>query len=153
MNDELLSSLTPIGAFLAELDLSDRSAAERRLNSTLGTEQMREFTALALSAHAAGTLTPRSGGAGVHFGRLSKPSPATHEHSVDAVDITGEGAPHGHPEGEVSWCIPLEGAPVFEGARSGWVVLPPGSDHTPRVRAGRMLIIYFLPNGSIRWSS
>ena len=51
----------------------------------------------------------------------------------------------------MSWCIPTEGSPIFEGAGSGWVVLPPGSHHTPTVTDGRMVIVYWIPGGEVVW--
>lgn len=152
MDADLVSTLTPIGELLAVLDLSDVASAKSALQAQFDDERMYSVSKSLLAAHAAGTLTPRSGGPSVSFGRVVKAANTAHGHSIDAVDISGPGASHGHPKGEVSWCIPLEGEPEFEGARAGWVVLPPGSAHTPTVTGGRMLIVYFLPDGAVDWS-
>jgi hypothetical protein len=152
MDANLVSTLIPIGEFLASLDISDTVAAKAALDAEFGPARMKPVSDAILAAHAAGTLTPRSAGPDVRFGRIAKPRETPTGHAIDAVDIAGAGAAHAHPEGEVSWCLPIEGAPVFEGASDGWVVLPPGSRHTPEVSGGRMVIVYFLPGGAIDWS-
>lgn len=144
----ILEVLAPHARYIASLDLSSPHVTEQLNQSSPDTSALREAL---LAAHAAGTLTPKSGGDGIWFGRLARSEDATFGHSVDAVDISGAGAEHTHPEGEVSFCIPLDGDPTFEGAKAGWVVLPPGSHHTPTVHGGRMLIVYFLPNGAVTW--
>jgi hypothetical protein len=148
---DLISLLAPIGAHLHTLDLSAPDHARAALDAAFPADRMAPVTAALLAAHAAGALTPKEGGPNIRFGRVSKSTPETHHHSLDAVDIAGAGAPHTHPRGEVSWCVPLEGAPVFEGVPSGWAVLPPGSHHTPTVTGGRMLIVYWLPGGEVAW--
>lgn len=150
MFDALLQALGPVFDALEGLDLTDRAVAEATLTERCA-HATDALTAALLDAHQAGTLTPKQAGPSIAFGRPFKPSEATRGFSVDAVDIAGAGAGHAHPDGEVSWCVPLEGEPVFEGARAGWVVLPPGSRHVPEVTGGRMLIVYFLPGGSIDW--
>lgn len=98
----------------------------------------------------AGWLTPREAD-GVRFGRLAKSSPETHGYSIDAVVMDGPGPGHTHPEGELDLCFALDGAPTFDGRAPGWVVYGPGSWHVPTVKGGRMLILYFLPGGAIRF--
>ncbi len=148
---DLLDALAPIVAALADLDLTDRRRAEDTLARRLDAATMARATDPLRAAHAAGVLTPRQATATLRFGRVAKPSEATRQLAIDAVDIAGAGAGHRHPRGEVSWCVPLEGTPTFEGATSGWVVLPPGSRHVPTVEGGRMLICYFLPDGAVDW--
>lgn len=151
MSDPLLDALAPVLDALPGLDLDDRARAEVTLAARLDAATMAGVTEALRAAHAAGTLTPRAAGPGVSFGRVAKPSEATRGFAIDAVDIAGAGAPHTHPKGEVSWLVPLEGSPTFEGAASGFVVLPPGSRHVPTVVGGRMLIVYFLPDGAVDW--
>lgn len=148
---DLLDSLAPIVAALADLDLADRARAEEALARRLDAPTMARATAALRAAHAAGSLTPRQAAPSLWFGRVAKPSEATRGFAIDAVDIAGPGAGHRHPRGEVSWCVPIDGQPTFEGATSGWVVLPPGSRHVPTVEGGRMLICYFLPEGAVDW--
>ena len=149
--DAILTALAPLSAHIATLDLTQANAARASLDA-LPAALTEAATAALLAAHEAGTLTPRDGGPGVRFGRIAKASPATSGNSLDAVDIAGAGVAHTHPKGEVSWCIPLEGAPVFEGVASGWAVLAAGSAHTPTVTGGRMLIVYWLPDGAVTWT-
>lgn len=153
MSNDLLEHLAPIAAHLATLDLAAPDAALASLRARFSAAQMAAVSDALRAAHATGALTPQRATPTLTFGRLARPAEATSEHSVDAVDIEGAGAPHTHPRGEVSWCVPLEGAPVFEGASEGWVVLPPGSHHTPTVTGGRMLIVYFLPGGKLTWGA
>lgn len=152
MTTDVLAALDPILDALVGLDLTDRAAAERALGERLDAATMNRATAGLRAAHAEGTLTPREATPTLRFGRVAKATDATKGFSIDVVDIEGSGAGHAHPQGEVSWCIPLEGEPVFEGAGEGWVVLPPGSRHEPTVTGGRMLIVYFLPGGAVDWS-
>lgn len=149
---DLIPLLAPVFEALEGLDLTDRAAAERTLASRVSATTMEEVSTALRAAHAAGLLTTKRASPTLTFGRVSKPSPDTRGFAVDAVDIAGPGAVHTHPKGEVSWLLPIEGAPRFEGATEGWVVLPPGSRHVPTVTGGRMLIVYFLPDGAVDWS-
>ncbi|HNC99809.1 MAG TPA: DUF4863 family protein [Myxococcota bacterium] len=45
----------------------------------------------------------------------------------------------------------MEGTPRFDGHGERWVVYPPGSRHIPTVAGGRMFILYFVPNGALRF--
>lgn len=150
--DPLLPLLGPVLDEVAALDLSDPTTALQTLRVRLPDAAMAPVTEALIAAHASATLTPRRAGPTLTFGRLARATPETRDLSVDVVDMRGAGAVHAHPRGEVSWCIPLEGDPRFEGAASGWVVLPPGSRHVPEVVGGRMLIVYFLPAGAMDWS-
>lgn len=87
----------------------------------------------------------------VRWSRVAKASPDTCGLSVDVVWMEGAGPRHLHPNGEVNFCIALEGNPRFDGAEPGWVVFPPGSSHVPTVSGGTMLIVYLLPDGAIRF--
>lgn len=88
----------------------------------------------------------------VKFGRVSKALPESDLFSIDVVHMNGPGPHHAHPEGEVNYCLALEGEPRFDGHPPGWVVMPPGSAHVPTVSGGRMLIVYLLPNGKIEFT-
>jgi len=87
----------------------------------------------------------------IRYSRLAKPDATPHDHSVDFVWMTGPGINHKHPRGEINLCYAVEGDPRFDGHPEGWVVFPPGSVHVPTVTGGRMLIVYFLPGGSVEW--
>lgn len=88
----------------------------------------------------------------VRWSRVSKATPESADFSIDAVDMNGPGPHHVHPNGEVNWCVALEGDPRFDGRPAGWVVMPPGSGHVPTVSGGRMLIVYLLPGGKIEFT-
>lgn len=87
----------------------------------------------------------------VKWGRVAKASPDTNGFSIDVVLMNGAGPAHRHPEGEINYCIALDGAPRFEGQPPGWVVLRPDSTHVPTVEGGTMLIVYLLPHGAVEW--
>lgn len=149
---ELIATLRPVLEAVADLDLHHPDLAVDHLRQRLPRATMDAVTEALLAAHADRALTPRQATPTLWFGRVAKASEATCGLSVDVVDMRGAGAAHTHPQGEVSWCIPMEDAPRFEGAADGWVVMPPGSQHTPTVTGGRMLIVYFLPEGALTWS-
>jgi hypothetical protein len=109
---------------------------------------------------AEGWMCQREGG-GIRYGRVIKPSPATHGFSVDVVDMTDLAGPHHvHPNGEIDLVMPLAGpgSPEaggdarFDGQPAGWKVYPPGSAHRPTVGGGRALVLYLLPDGAIEFT-
>lgn len=143
--EELLELARPVLEVLRSLDPERPGEASKALAAV---DASALFAGLR-AAHAQGWLTPRENG-GVRFGRLAKPSPETFGFSLDVVDMVGPAAaPHTHPKGEFSLCVPLDGSPRFDGREAGPVVYPPGSRHVPTVSGGRMLILYFLPSGEI----
>ncbi len=148
--DDVRQALSRLAGFVAELDLVDAAAAQSRLQQALPIAALGDVRDLVVRAHAEGTLTPNQAG-GIGFGRVAKATPASFDHSIDAVDIEGVGAEHTHPRGEVSLCFATAGDPRFDGHPEGWVVKPPGSHHAPTVTGGRMLIVYFLPGGAMKW--
>lgn len=87
----------------------------------------------------------------VKWGRVAKAASETHDFSIDVVLMNGAGPRHRHPQGEVNYCIALEGEPRFENEPPGWVVLRPDSTHVPTVTGGTMLIVYLLPQGAVEW--
>jgi hypothetical protein len=87
------------------------------------------------------------------FGRVVQPGPATHNFSIDVVDITDLVGPHHrHPTGEIDMIMPLTPGARFDGREQGWLVYPPDSAHRPTVSGGRALILYLLPNGEIEFT-
>ncbi len=151
MSSTLLDLTASIGRVVATLDLRDPVAARDALTAAVSAADADALTAAIRAAHALGTLTPRAAGPSVRFGRVAKPDADNGGCSIDAVDINGAGAGHTHPRGEVSWCVPIEGVPAFEGVRAGWAVLGAGSHHVPTVTDGRMVIVYWIPGGEVIW--
>jgi hypothetical protein len=101
---------------------------------------------------AAGWMCNRSH-AGIRYGRVIKPSPATHGYSVDVVDMADvAGGHHVHPHGEIDLVLPHDGAARFDGHAAGWCVYGPGSAHTPTVTGGRAYVLYLLPQGAIEFT-
>jgi len=88
----------------------------------------------------------------VKYGRVSKAREETLGFSIDVVLMSGAGPQHRHPNGEVNYCVALDGAPTFDGSPPGWVVFPPDSRHVPTVAGGTMLIVYLLPAGAIEFA-
>ena len=144
-------ALLPIIEVLRTLDASDPDATSK-LNALLPLDDPRVVAARTVveAGLSEGWLAPREAG-GIRFGRLAKPTADTHSFSIDAVDMDCAGPGHTHPNGEFDLSFALSGDPQFEGANEGWVVLPPGSWHVPTVTGGRMGILYFLPEGAIRF--
>ena len=149
--EALDTALAPLCATVAGLDLSDPTVAVTALDRAHPVGSLEPVRSLLFQAREQGWITPREAGPTCLFGRVAKPSHATSGMSIDAVDMEGEGAEHTHPQGEVSLCYAVSGDPRFDGYGPGWVVLPPGSHHTPTVTGGRMLIVYFLPDGAVAW--
>ena len=85
----------------------------------------------------------------VRYGRVAKAGPDTDGFSIDVVLMTGAGPRHTHPNGEVDYCIALDGEPTFDERPAGWVVCEAGSTHVPTVAGGTILIVYLLPDGAI----
>ncbi len=145
--EEVLAAAAPLLACLADLAADDPVRARDAL-SAVDTAPLER---LLRAGHAEGWLTPREGG-GVRFGRLAKANPETRGYSIDVVDMDGPATgAHTHPLGEFDLCFALEGRPTFDGSAGPWLVYPPGSRHVPTVTGGRMLIVYFLPEGAIRF--
>ena len=87
------------------------------------------------------------------FGRVVQPGMATHNFSIDVVDLTDLIGPHHrHPTGEIDMIMPLTPGARFDGRAAGWLVYPPNSAHRPTVSDGRALILYLLPNGEIEFT-
>ena len=103
----------------------------------------------------AGWLCDR-GEPNARFCRLAKATAETHGLSIDVVSLEGEAVEHTHPRGEVTIGfrargLPADASPTFDDRDPGWVFLGPGSRHAPRVDGGRMVLMYFLPDGAVEW--
>lgn len=149
--EEVRSALAPFANEVAGLDLADEVAAAAALNRRHPISELGALRALLQAANAEGWLAPKRATDALTFGRIAKPAPELGGCSIDVVDMAGAGAPHVHPNGEVSLCFATGGDPRFVGFPEGWVVVPPGSRHVPEVTGGRMLIVYFLPGGAMVW--
>jgi hypothetical protein len=148
----LLAALEPLLVAIRDLDLTQPAAAHARLNATLPMDgpAVTAVRSLVVAGLAAGWLCPRSNG-GIDFGRVAKAGPTTHGLGIDAVHMQSPGPGHLHPAGEVDLCFALDGAPTFDGNPPGWTVYAPGTWHVPTVAGGAMVILYFLPDGAIRF--
>jgi hypothetical protein len=93
------------------------------------------------------------GDEGRRFGRVIKPTPATHDLSVDVVQLRDVVGPHhSHPTGEVCMTMPVTPDAKFDGHGAGWCVNDPGSAHNPTVSDGEALVLYLLPGGEIEFT-
>lgn len=148
----MLETFRPLVDAASGLDLSDPDAArvelDRRLDPRGGAA--RDLAASLEKLLAEGKIADR-GTPPVRWSRVAKAGPETRDQSIDVVWMSGPGPRHVHPNGEVNFCIALDGEPRFDGHPAGWVVLPPGSGHVPTVAGGTMLIVYLLPGGAIRF--
>ena len=136
---------------LSQLDMS-HPATEAILNQEFSdrSSRMQSVVSLAKQGIEEGWLCDRENN-GARFSRIAKPDDETCRFSIDAVLMSGAGAPHTHTNGEVSICIPMQGEPKFDDFENTWAHYPPGSSHTPTVVGGTMLFIYFLPEGAVEW--
>lgn len=150
--DSLLAALTPILDVLRAIDVADPDAAARLDRALpIASERVQRVAQLVRAGVTAGWLCDREGG-GIRYSRVAKADhPVTSPFSLDAVHMDRPGPGHTHPNGEFDLCFPVSGSPRFDGHAPGWVVYPPGSWHVPTVTGGVMDILYFLPNGAIRF--
>lgn len=148
----MLATFLPLLRAAQGLDLSSPAGALAELT--------RRFDPVGPEAHAlnlelkalleAGKLAER-GALPVKYGRVAKAGEPTLGFSIDVVHMNGPGPMHRHPNGEVNYCLALDGQPTFDGQAPGWVVFPPESRHVPTVAGGTMLIVYLLPQGAIEF--
>lgn len=93
------------------------------------------------------------GDQGRRFGRVIKPTPKSHNLSVDVVQLTDIVGPHhSHPTGEICMTMPVTLGAKFDGQGAGWCVNEPGSAHNPTVTGGEALVLYLLPGGEIQFT-
>lgn len=147
-----VSRLEPLLEFASSLDLNTPESACAALESKYPLQgvfvsQLRIDMVAALEAEKICT----EGESPMSWSRIFRPSEASFDFSADAVDMSGAGPKHEHPNGEIDLCFKLEGEPDFDGNPEGWTVYGKGSIHTPTVSNGRMLILYLLPGGAIKF--
>ena len=99
-----------------------------------------------------GWLCNREAG-GLRYGRVLKPTDATHGFSVDVVDMENIAGPHHtHLNGEIDLIMPLTEGACFDSSPAGWRVYEAGTSHYPTVSQGRALVLYLLPQGAISFT-
>ncbi|MEM1449877.1 MAG: DUF4863 family protein [Planctomycetota bacterium] len=148
----MLDTFRPLLEAAEGVDLADPAAARATLSERLEptSDEGRRLSEALVQLLEEGKVADR-GAPPLRFGRAAKATEETLGFSIDVVDMQGEGPLHRHPNGEVNWCVALEGEPRFQDQPPGWVVEPPGSQHVPTVTGGRMLIVYLLPEGAIEF--
>lgn len=148
----MLDTFQPLLQAASGIDLSNPETAKAELQKRLdpASDAGKAVSAALIDLLEKGEVANR-GEAPVKFSRAAKATEETKDFSIDVVDMTGAGPRHLHPNGEINWCIALEGDPTFQGQPAGWVVETPGSEHVPTVAGGRMLIVYLLPGGAMKF--
>ena len=131
--EQLVTALAPLARAVSELNLSDPAAATARRERSFGERERAAIGALLRAGRDAGWLTPKRATPTLSFGRVASAGPETAGMSIDVVDMEGAGMEHTHPQGEVSLCFSESGDPRFCGEPGPFVVLAPGSHHTPEV--------------------
>jgi hypothetical protein len=152
--ETLEKALAPVFAALTGAEPDDGPKLAERLGRDLplAGAVVKAVRDAATSGVREGWLCDREN-AGVRYSRPVKPSPASGGLSVDAVVMDRVAGPkHTHPNGEINLCFTEEGDAKFCGHAQGWVVFPRASTHVPVVTDGRMLILYFLPEGKIEFA-
>ena len=147
--DEFKALLEPLARTLGKVDLSDEGEARAQIEELIpfDSDTITTLRQAAQDAIDSDWLLPKEAG-GIRFGRVVKDIEGF---SVDAVLMSTPGPLHNHPNGEIDLCFATRDKPLFDGHPEGWVVYGPDSTHTPTVTDGEMLILYFLPEGAIRF--
>ncbi len=130
------------------------AALEAELNRALPADGsvVRSVIEACRAGIAAGWMCSREH-AGIKYGRVLKPGPATHGYSVDVVEMDDvAGGHHRHPNGEIDLIMPIEATAAFDGRGAGWLVYGPGTAHVPTVTGGKAWVLYLLPQGAIEFT-
>ena len=130
------------------------AALEATLNRDIaaGGDAFRGIADACRAGIAAGWMCSREH-AGIKYGRVVKPGPATHGYSVDVVEMDDvAGGHHRHPNGEIDLVMPVDAAAQFDGRGAGWLVYGPGTAHVPTVTGGKAWVLYLLPGGAIEFT-
>lgn len=145
------AALLPLRHFIQTLDPNDPTTSQEKLAKRypLNSDEIQNIAKQFVLGCDEGWLCHKEAG-GIHFSRVYK-NQNENECAIDAVKMSGKGPGHTHPNGEFDLCLPTSGEPKFDGQKSAWVVYPPNSWHEPTVSSGSMNILYFLPNGAIRF--
>ena len=130
------------------------AALEARLNGEIPAngDAFRTIVDACRAGIAAGWMCSREH-AGIKYGRVVKPGPATHGYSVDVVEMDDvAGGHHRHPNGEIDLVMPVDADAQFDGRGAGWLVYGPGTAHVPTVTGGKAWVLYLLPGGAIEFT-
>jgi hypothetical protein len=148
----MIETFRPLLEAALDIDLGDARAAELELGRRWDPkgDPAKRLKAELVELLEQGQLAQR-GALPVKWGRVCKASPTSNGYSIDVVLMSGPGPRHRHPNGEIDYCIALDGAPTFDGRPAGWIVKAKGSTHVPTVEGGTMLIVYFLPDSAIEF--
>ncbi|MFZ5471644.1 MAG: DUF4863 family protein [Myxococcota bacterium] len=142
----LISQVTGVISGRPLDDALERVLAER---FPVGGELFTRLVAACAEGIADGWMCSQEAG-GIRYGRVVKPSPATHGFSVDVVQMKDvQGPYHRHPQGEIDLVMPRTPSAKFDGRGAGWCVYGPESAHFPTVTEGEAWVLYLLPQGAI----
>ena len=150
IQQELLELVEPIIQFLQGQPI--KPALEKELEEKFPKNSERLEKIQALLRKGLEEEFPMRGKLELRFGRLLKNS-ETQPFSLDLVDMNCKGPGHTHPLGEIDLCFPQDPTATFDGRSDTWIVYGENSWHEPTVENGRMYILYFLPQGSIRFGA
>jgi len=148
----MLETFRPLLDAATGVDLTDPASAQAELTKRFDPsgEAAQQLNGKLLELIEAGQLAER-GALPVRWGRVTKASEESSGFSIDVVLMNGPGPQHRHPNGEVNYCVKVDGNPTFDLAPAGWVVKSPDSTHVPTVDGGTMAIVYLLPQGEIEF--
>lgn len=151
MREEIQEACKPILRFLEGKKITSSLTKELGDKFPRNSDLLQEIESLCQKALSENLLKMR-GAPDLRFGRILKPS-ETSPFSIDIVDMNCKGPGHTHPLGEVDLCFPQDSESLFDGKPDTWIVYGENSWHEPTVSQGRMIILYFLPEGSIRFET
>lgn len=151
MKEEIQIACAPILQFLENKTITPSLANELSERFPKNSEILQRIEALCQKGLSEDLLTMR-GSSTLQFGRIQKPSQAS-SFSIDIVNMSCKGPGHTHPLGEIDLCFPQDISAQFDNNTETWVVYGENSWHEPTVTQGRMIILYFLPEGSIRFET
>lgn len=148
--DHLIELMTPMMKHIESIDLIDApgSTNNLKLHFPIDSPQILTLRNYIMEHLDSEWLFPKSH-RGIRFGRVADKT--EHGLSIDIVDMDKAGPSHLHPKGEVDLSFALSGDPKFDAKNEGWTVYPPNSWHRPTVTEGRMVIVYFLPDGALEF--
>ena len=148
--DVLIEHLAPLFSFLKTLDLRAKEDAQRKLELRypLDGEWTQALKRLLLDNKDQDWLFPNAHRE-IRYGQ--RDDGQSSGFSIDSVDMNKPGPSHLHLNGEIDIAFAVDGDPTFDGRSEGWTVYPPNSWHRPTVSGGRMIILYFLPNGALQF--
>lgn len=153
MNQEQFQSLMqPVMDAIEDRTIDQALAQDLNRDFPSGGEIFKAIDDACRAAIEAGWMCAQ-GEDGLRFGRAIKPSPETHDLSIDVVQLNNIAGPHhSHPTGEVCLTMPVTDGAQFDGQGAGWCVNEPGSAHSPTVTGGEAIVLYLLPGGQIQFT-